>query len=250
MDLGIKDQVVMITGAGSGIGRTCAKVFAREGAHIALVDRDPGGMHTTITELSGFDVGAKAFEADVTSPESVTRAVEDIEDGFRRIDALINSAGVYREVPVEKLSLEEWEQTIRVNLSGSFLCSQAAIPSMKKQGKGSIVNIASLAGQVGGLVAGADYSVSKAGVIGLTKSLARAVAKCGVRVNTISPGPCESPMTAKWPPKRKAEFEKTVPLGRLGRPEDVANTALFLCSDLASYIHGARIDVNGGLHMD
>jgi len=250
MELGIKDQVVMITGGASGIGRTCATLFAAEGAHIALVDRDPTGMHTTILELSDFDVGAKAFEAEVTSPDSIRRAVKDIQDGFHRIDALINSAGVYREVPVEKLSLEEWEETIRINLSGTFLCSQAVIPTMKKQGKGSIVNIASLAGQVGGLVAGADYSVSKAGVIGLTKSLARAVAKYGIRVNTISPGPCESPMTAKWPPKRKAEFEKTVPLGRIGRPEDIANTALFLCSDLASYIHGARIDVNGGLHMD
>lgn len=250
MDLGIEGQAIMITGGASGIGLETARLFASEGADVALVDMSEDGLNAALDELAEYSVRCMSFKADVTSPDEVSEAVKTISGEFERIDSLLNSAGVYREVPVDELSLEEWEQVMAVNLSGTFLCSQAVAEVMKECDGGSIVNMGSLAGQVGGLVAGADYSVSKAGVICFTKSLAKKVGSFGIRVNTISPGPTESPMTANWPPGRKEEIASETPLGRIAGTDDIAKVVLFLCSRLAKFITGARIDVNGGLFMD
>lgn len=250
MDLGIKDTVIMITGAASGFGLATARLFAQEGAHVALVDRNEEGLQAALRQLAQLPVRSAAFTADICSAGQVRETVKKVHDSFGRIDSLLNSAGIYREGPVESLSVEQWNLVLSVNLTGTLLCSQAVVEVMKPQRRGSIVNIASLAGQVGGLAAGADYSVSKAGVICLTKSLAKRFGKHGIRVNSISPGPAESPMTAGWPKDRKEKMASETPLGRLAQPEDVAQVVLFLCSGLAGFITGARIDVNGGLYMD
>jgi 3-oxoacyl-[acyl-carrier protein] reductase len=250
MDLGLEGKVTLITGGASGIGRNTADMFAAEGASIALADMNSEGMDETAHVLAHHEATVECIEVDVTSKDSVQNAVQQAKDAFGRIDVLINCAGIYNETPFEELPLEEWERTMSVNLTGSFLFAQAVTPIMKEQGSGCIVNLASLAGQVGGVVAGTDYSASKAGVISLTRSLSKRLGPFGIRVNSISPGPCESPMTACWPPGRKEKFAEEIPLRRIARTEDIAGVALFLASDLAAYVNGAKIDVNGGIHVD
>ena len=250
MDLGLEGKVALITGGASGIGRNTADLFAGEGAGIALADVNSEGMDEAAHELVHHEVAVECIEVDVTSKESVQDAVRQVKNAFGRIDVLVNCAGIYNETPFDELPLEEWERTMSVNLTGSFLFAQAVTPIMKDQGSGCIVNLASLAGQVGGVVAGADYSASKAGVISLTRSLSKRLGPFGIRVNSISPGPCESPMTADWPPDRKEKFAEEIPLRRIARTEDIAGVALFLASDLAAYVNGAKIDVNGGIYVD
>ena len=200
--------------------------------------------------------GIILFSRNVKNIQQLKNLVDDIKslfetvtDKYGRIDYLINSAGIYREKPLVELEISDWNKMLDVNLLGTFLFCKYSIPSLAKSSNGSIVNIASVAGQVGGIVAGADYSASKAGVLCMSKSLANQVKDYKIRVNTISPGPIVSSMTADWPPERKIEFPKNIPLGRLGEPEEVANVALFLCSKMASYVNGATINVNGGLYM-
>ncbi|MBI2192572.1 MAG: SDR family oxidoreductase [Planctomycetes bacterium] len=249
MDLELKDQVVWITGGASGIGKACGRLFAREGARVALTDLESERLRTAVSELSGLPGPVEAFAADITNAGVVRAVVQALVARWGRLDALVNSAGIYRELPADQIPLEQWNQVLLVNLGGTFLCCQAALEIMKARGRGSIVNLSSVAGEVGGIVAGADYAASKAGVICLTKSLAKAAGRYGVRVNTICPGIIDTPMTAPWPADRKEDLAHKTPLGRLGTPEEVAGVALFLCSRLASFVHGARLDVNGGIYM-
>lgn len=250
MDLELKDRVVLITGAASGIGKACARLFAGESAKVGMADRDAARLAAAADELSALPGAVKVFPADVSSPEGARGLVQAVQTEWGRLDALINCAGIYREMPVEQIPLGQWNEVLAVNLAGTFLCCQAAVSAMKTQGRGSIVNLSSVAGEVGGIVAGADYAASKAGVICFTKSLAKAVGRYGIRVNTICPGIIDTPMTAPWPGDRKEDLARKTPLGRLGTAEEVARAALFLCSNLASFVHGARLDVNGGIHMD
>ena len=166
-----------------------------------------------------------------------------------RIDVLVNNAGVLRPVAFDRLTEEQWDQVMAVNLKGVFLCSQAPLRVMSSQEAGVIVNIGSLAGQVGGVVAPADYAASKAGVIYLTKSLAKLAAPFGVRVNCINPGLIETAMVGAFSPEQQERLIADTPLGRLGRPEEVASVAVFLASERASFVTGEAIQVNGGLHV-
>ena len=246
MNLGIKDNIAVITGAGRGIGASCASLFSDESAKLVLVDKQFEDHHSK-SDFQQTEVDY--FTLDVTSENDIKSLFETVNDKYGRIDYLINSAGIYREKPLVELEISDWNKMLDVNLLGTFLFCKYSIPSLAKSNNGSIVNIASVAGQVGGIVAGADYSASKAGVLCMSKSLANQVKDYKIRVNTISPGPILSSMTADWPPERKIEFPKNIPLGRLGEPEEVANVALFLCSKMASYVNGATINVNGGLYM-
>lgn len=246
MHLGIRDNIALITGAGRGIGASCASLFSDEGAKLVLVDKQFEDHHS---ESEFHQTEVDYFTLDVTSEDDIKSLFETVTDKYGRIDYLINSAGIYREKPLVELEISDWNKMLDVNLLGTFLFCKYSIPSLAKSSNGSIVNIASVAGQVGGIVAGADYSASKAGVLCMSKSLANQVKDYKIRVNTISPGPIVSSMTADWPPERKIEFLKNIPLGRLGEPEEVANVALFLCSKMASYVNGATINVNGGLYM-
>lgn len=246
MNLGINNNIALITGAGSGIGASCASVFSGAGANLVLVDKQFGDQNSK-SKFKQSEVDY--FTLDITSENDVKSLIETVTNKYGRIDYLINSAGIYREKSLIDLEISDWNKMLNVNLLGTFLVCKYGIPALEKSNNGSIVNIASVAGQVGGIVAGADYSASKAGVLCLTKSLANQIKHLKIRVNTISPGPIVSPMTADWSPERKIEFSKNIPLGRLGEPEEVANVALFLCSSLSSYIQGATINVNGGLYM-
>ncbi|MBH91049.1 MAG: beta-ketoacyl-ACP reductase [Candidatus Marinimicrobia bacterium] len=244
MNLDLRGNIAVITGAGSGIGAACASLFYDAGAELILVDKKFENNQSNLKKYAD-----KSFTLDITSEDDVKNLLERATEKYGRIDHLINSAGIYREKPLVNLELSDWNEMLNVNLIGTFLFCKHSIPLLKKSSSGSIVNIASVAGQIGGFVAGADYSASKAGVLCMTKSLTNQVKDYKIRVNTISPGPIESPMTENWPPQRKIEFPKNIPLGRLGKPKEVANVALFLCSNMASYVNGATINVNGGLYM-
>jgi 3-oxoacyl-[acyl-carrier protein] reductase len=250
MDLRLKDKVAIVTGGGSGIGRETCRTFAREGAHVAIVDLNLVAAQATAKEVTALGVQAMAIGADVSQPDDVQRMTDSVLEQLGRIDVLVNAAGIFQATPIEELSVEDWDKLMRVNLRSVFLCSQAAMKVMKRQRSGKIVSIASLAAQVGGVFAGANYSAAKAGIVTFTKSLAKQVAGFNVNVNCVNPGPCDTPMAREWPPDAVEKTLSQCPLGRLAQPQEIANVIVFLASDAASYIHGAHVDVNGGVYMD
>jgi 3-oxoacyl-[acyl-carrier protein] reductase len=170
-------------------------------------------------------------------------------DAYGGVDVLVNAAGIFQSGPIDDLTAGDWDRMMAVNLKGVFLCSQAALRHMKARRTGAIVSIASLAGQVGGIHAGAHYATSKAGVISLTKSLAKNAGPFGIRVNCVNPGVIETAMTRDWPDAVRAGIVASTPLGRVGQAVEVARVIVFLSSEAASFIHGAHIDINGGVHM-
>jgi 3-oxoacyl-[acyl-carrier protein] reductase len=193
---------------------------------------------------------ALAFPMDVTRRAQIDAVVQDVLDRWGTLDILVNNAGIYEVLPVEEITEAQWDRVLAVNLKGAFLCCQAVIPIMKRQGAGRIVNIASSAGKTGGTLAGAHYSVSKAGLICLAKQLARELGPHGITVNAVAPGRIDTPMIQAVPEAENEVFRQRTPLGRLGTAEDVANAVLFLASDEASFITGEILDVNGGLLID
>ena len=244
----LSDKVTVITGAASGLGRAMAFECAREGARIAILDRSVEASAAALEELREVSAAKHFFvEVDVASAESVDRAFDEVLEQARHIDALVNSAGV-REItgPLE-ISAAEWEKVIAVNLSGTFYCARAAARAMAPEAGGSIVNISSVAGLVG-FDKRPAYSASKAGVIGITRSLAKDLASRNVRVNAICPGLMRTQLTEGY--FTDAQFVErlpiTIPLGRPGRPDNIAKAALFLLSDLSEFITGIALPVDGG----
>ena len=240
----LKDRVAIVTGGGQGIGRAISLVFAKEGAHIVVAEFNASTAETVVAEVEALGVRGLAVQTDVSRPESVQAMVTQTLDAFGRIDILVNNAGIFSYTSIEDCTEEEWDRMMAVNLKGPFLCSQAVMETMKRQRYGRIVNLGSLAGRVGGIVASPPYSASKAGVMCLTKSLARALGEYGITVNALAPGVIDTDMAKNHP-----DMTAQMPLGRLGRPEDVANTALFLASDEGAYLTGSTLDVNGGMFM-
>jgi 3-oxoacyl-[acyl-carrier protein] reductase len=245
----LQDRVAFITGAGSGIGRAIAQAFAGQGAKVAVVDVNLEAARRVAGEISGAGGTALALQADVSSPVEVSAAVEAAAGAFGGLDILVNNAGICPVEPLERISLESWNRVLAVNLTGAFLCAQAALPYLKGSRCGRIINIGSVAGRIGGISVGAHYSVSKAGLMCLTKVLAKSLAGQSITANSISPGTTETALTADWDAPIKESLRQQIPLGRLGAPEDVAAAALFLASDGAAYMTGATLDVNGGLVM-
>ena len=251
MDLGLRGRVVAITGGGGGIGRACALLFAAEGASVAVSDRRLEAARAVADEVERAGARALAVADRRDRPGRRRRGSStEASAALGGVDVLVNGAGIFQSKPIDDMSAEEWDRVLDVNLKGVFLCSQAALRHMKPRGRGAIVSIASLAGQVGGLHAGANYATSKAGVSALTKSLAKNAGPSGVRVNCVNPGPIETAMTEDWPPDVLAALARSTPLGRLGRADEVARVIVFLASDAASFVHGAHVDINGGIHMD
>lgn len=245
MDLGLRDKVVVITGGAGGLGAAMAHLFSAEGARVVVVDRDAEAARATAVAAGPEALG---MACDVAFPNQITALFAAVRERQGRLDILINCAGILHTQPIHELTAEHWRQLLDINLIGTFLCAQAAIPLMERGG--CIVNIGSVAGQTGGFQAGADYAASKSGVICLTKSLAAYAGPLGIRVNCLNPGTIDTAMTAGWGDDAYERLRGRTPLGRLGVPEDIAGAALFLCSPLASFVHGAHLDVNGGLHMD
>lgn len=240
----LKDQVAIVTGGGQGIGRETCLVFAGEGAHVIVAEQNLATAESVVEEVQALGVRSLAIPTDVANRDSVRSMVVQTLDAFGWIDILVNNAGIFSYTRIEDCSETEWDQIMAVNLKGTFLCSQAVMETMKKQKCGRIINLGSLAGQVGGIVASAPYSASKAGVMCLTKSLARVLGEYGITVNSIAPGVASTDMAKNHP-----DMTPQMPLGRVAEPREIANAILFLASDEGSYVTGATLNVNGGIFM-
>jgi len=247
----LEGRTAIVTGGGQGIGRAICGIFAEEGASVVVVDIDESRAGETASQLNREGRKATAVRADVSSGAEIEALVDGVlVDGVLadsgRVDILVNNAGLAVFRSVEQCTEEEWDRVMAVNLKGPFLLAKALLPAMKAQRSGAVINLASVAGKTGGVVSGAPYSVSKAGLECLTKSLARELAPYGVRVNAIAPGIIDTALTAH----HDQSFVDAIPLGGKGEPRDVAEAALFLASDRSRHITGEILDVNGGLLMD
>ncbi len=241
-------RVAFVTGAGSGIGRAIATRFAEEGADIAAVDLNEAAASETADLVRALGRRADAIRADVAAAADVEAAAQRAA-AFGRIDILVNNAGITRDATIRNMTDEAWDLVIDVHLKGTFLCTRAVLARMREAARGgAVVNMSSISGKIGNF-GQANYAAAKAGIAALTKVTAREYARYGIRANAIQPGLIDTPMTrAMGEEMLKARVADT-PLGRIGRPDEVANVALFLASDLASYVTGAVIEVTGGRHI-
>ena len=246
----LKDGVAIVTGGARGIGRGIALTFLREGARVTIIDSDKERLEMLKREIEKEYKEAFTISCDITKSSEVNGMVNQVHKKFNRIDILVNNAGIIRRGTIETVTEQDWDRVIEVNLKGTFNCCKAVVEIMKSQRYGKIVNISSIAGKMGDITSAPGYGPSKAGVDALTKTLARQLAPYGINVNAVSPHAIETEMSAQWSEERRKEIIASIPLGRLGKPEDVANAALFLASDEASFITGEILDVNGGALMD
>jgi len=245
----MKDRVAIVTGAGRGIGCAIAIALGRAGARVTLVDIDGPAAGRAHDTLAAEGVTAIACPCDVSQSEQVATVVARTLDAFGRIDVLVNNAGIIRRGTIDTVSEEDWKQVLDVNVTGAFHFCRAVVPVMKRQGGGTIVNVSSIAAKLGDITSAPGYGPSKAALDALTKTLAHQLAPL-IRVNGVAPHAIETDMSAQWSPERRREIAASIPLGRLGRPEDVAEAVLFLVSDRAAFITGEILDVNGGALMD
>jgi len=246
--LKLSGRVALVTGAAQGIGKAVALLLARNGADIVVSDINLGKAEETANEINSIGRKALAVKVDVANWNDVERMVEVILEKFAKIDILVNNAGITRDKLILRMTEEDWDAVLNVNLKGTFHCTKAVVRHMAKQRSGKIVNIASVVGEMGN-AGQANYSASKAGVIGLTKTIAREFAQRGMNINAIAPGYIETPMTEALPEKAKEELKRLIPMERLGKPEDVAEAVLFLVSEESNYITGQVLNVNGGIYM-
>jgi 3-oxoacyl-[acyl-carrier protein] reductase len=244
----LKGKVALVTGGAQGIGKAVALTLARHGADLIVADVNLEKASETAKEVEAAGRAAMAVDVDVTRLSDVEQMVESAIGHFGKIDILINNAGIARDKLILRMSEEDWDAVLDVNLKGTFNCTKATIKHMSKQRSGKIVNIASVVGEMGN-AGQANYSASKAGVIGFTKTIAREFAQRGINVNAIAPGYIQTPMTDVLPEKAKEELKRMIPMERLGQPEDVAQAVLFLVSEASSYVTGQVLNVNGGIYM-
>jgi 3-oxoacyl-[acyl-carrier protein] reductase len=247
----LSGNIAIVTGAAGGIGAAICRAFVREGAQVILADIDFPAAQALADDLSA-SPGAVAHPllCDITDPLSVKQMVKQTLDGFGKVDILVNNAGVCPLTPLDAISPQEWDTVLAVNLKGAFLCSQRVIHPMSERKYGRIINISSVSGKMGGVLVGAHYAASKAGLIALTFCLARYYASLGITANAICPATVETDMTSSWPPEKLEALARSIPLGRLGQPSDVADATVFLASPEAGFITGEVLDVNGGFLMD
>lgn len=240
-----KDKVVMVTGGAAGIGRVTAEAFAREGAKLAICDLNP---EAGIVALRSLGPEASFEKVNVADEADVSKWTEQVAQRYGRIDILVNNAGITRDALLLRMKESDWDLVLSVNLKGSFLCTKAVVRHMAQQRSGRIINVASVVGVVGN-AGQANYVASKAGLIGLTKTVAREFAGRGITVNAVAPGFIETQMTAVLGGKIKEGFLAQIPMGRAGSPEDVAGAVTFLASDQAAYLTGQVLHVSGGMYM-
>jgi len=246
MDL--KNQNALVTGGARGIGREIGVRLARAGASVAVVDVEEEVARDTASELEAMGVKSRAYRCDVSSFGAVEALGRQVLDDFERIDILVNNAGITRDQLLMRMSPQDWQLVIDVNLTGAFNFCKVFGPPMLRQRSGSIVNIASVVGQMGN-AGQVNYSASKAGMIGLTKSLAKEFSSRGVRVNAVAPGFIRTAMTDKLTEDVQSKMMATIPLGRFGEAADVANIVCFLVSDLSGYVTGQVVNCDGGMVM-
>jgi len=242
----LKDKVAIITGSARGIGLEIAKHFVDQGASVMLSDINEDSLKTAQDELLKKSENVSFHKADVSDISQVESLIKYTVEKFGKIDVLVNNAGITRDNLLMRMKENDWDLVLNINLKGAFNCSKAALRHIMKN-KGSIINIASIVGLMGN-AGQCNYSASKAGLIGFTKSLALEIGRKGARVNAIAPGFIQTAMTDSLPDEVKTKMFENIPLGRFGLPEEIAQAALFLASDNASYITGQVLSVNGGMY--
>ncbi len=244
----LKGKVAIVTGASRGIGRSLALTMADQGVKLVLSARNGEALAQLVAEIQAAGGSAVAVPGDVSSATAANELIDAGIKAFGRIDVLVNNAGITRDALLLRMKDEDWDDVLNINLKGAFLCIRAAAKVMSKQRYGRIINISSVVGEMGN-AGQANYCASKAGLLGLTKSVARELARRNVTVNAITPGFIVTDMTEALPEKTREDLAAQIPLGRLGSADDVAHAVIFLASDLAGYITGQTLGVNGGMYM-
>ena len=241
-------RIALVTGASQGIGRACAVELAKAGATVALAARNEAKLAEAVTEIEAAGGKATAFALDVASEESIKTGAKAILDKFGKVEILVNNAGITRDTLVLRMKRPDWDDVLNTNLTGAFLLTQALLSQMLRNRWGRIINITSVVGRTG-QAGQVNYAASKAGMIGMTRSLAREVASRNITVNAVAPGYIETPMTAVLDDKQREAMMATIPAGRAGTDVEIAQAVAFLASDAAAYITGHVLDVNGGMFM-
>lgn len=246
--MSLAGHVAFVTGASQGIGRTCAIRLAKDGAAVAVAARNQEKLSELVTEITAAGGKAAAFVLDVADEEQVKAAIKAAVGELGKVDILVNNAGITRDQLVMRMKRADWDAVMQTNLTSAYFCIQQVVMGMIRQKWGRIINITSVFGQIG-QAGQANYSASKAGLIGLTMAIAREVGSRNITCNAVAPGFIETAMTAVLSDEFKQAAVKQIPLGRVGTPEDVASAVAFLASEEASYITGHTLSVNGGMHM-
>ena len=246
--LRLSQKVCLVTGAAQGIGLATALKFAAEGATVIVCDIKQAGVDEAVAQCRALGAMAAGFVIDVTQRATVDAAVAQVKAQFGRIDVLVNNAGITQDARLQKMTIEQFDRVVDVNLRGVFHCSQAVADVMVTQGSGVILNASSVVGLYGNF-GQTNYAATKFGVIGFTKTWSRELGPKGIRVNAVAPGFITTPMVSAMPEKVLLGLQAKVPLGRLGTPQEIANVYAFLASDEASYINGAVIEVSGGMSL-
>ena len=245
MKFSLKNKIAIVTGASQGIGKIIAFELAKSGAHVACISRNKKAIESIVEEITINGGQASSFPCDISDSDTLSEIITEIIKENSRIDILVNNAGITKDSLLIRMSIEQWDDVINTNLKGAFHCTKAVMRYMMKNKFGRIINITSIVGLTGN-AGQANYAASKAGLIGMTKSIAKEVASRGITANCIAPGWIETSMTEKLSEEVKSEFLSHIPVGRIGSPDDIANAVIFLASDEAGYITGQTITVDGG----
>ena len=244
-----KNRMAIVTGGARGIGRAIALAFAAKGIGSVIADIDLAVAEQTAAELRALGVDAAAIPVDMSKSEDIVRLVQETLDRFGRVDILVNNAGILSNTHFSEVTEAEWDRVMDINLKGVMFATREALKPMQAQGWGRVISISSLAGRSGGVSVGPAYVASKAALVGLTRHLARKVARDGITVNAVAPGTTETDIIKGFTQEQMVAINESIPVGRLGKPEEIAETVAFLASDAAAFITGTVIDVNGGMYM-
>ena len=246
--MALTGKIAVVTGGAQGIGQAIATTLAQEGADIVVADLNANRCEETVTRVQQLGRKAMAVSVNVGDWDQVKGMIDQVQKEWERIDILVNNAGITRDGLLLRMKEEDWQAVLQVNLTGTFFCVKAVLPTMSRQRSGRIVNIASIVGAIGN-IGQANYAASKAAVIGLTKTVAREYASRNITVNAVAPGFIDTAMTQDLSADTKEALLSQIPLKRLGQPSDIADAVSFLCSEKAGYITGHVLHVNGGMHM-